>query len=734
MNAPSPRADHLTVVVQSRDGFLVLVHGGRDDSGAKSDTWTYLVSEDRWLLLAAPALADAEPPPAMYGAVGGYRFLDDQKEFPFLYVTLGRRDDGTPTNEMWVMELATFTWAKVKLDGDIPSPRWGAIGSLERFVKPDGSVQPALIVSHGYGEDGPLSDTYKCSFHSTDPYRATWRRLHKPVGQYSTRAPHPVWMQGATFTSARDLVMFGGCYSSKKHGGICPSRDVWLLKYDSEKTVDNGTAEAEPTEEQFVQFEPETDTVRWQSLPQGPPPRVGAAMAQGLNSFEEAYLGQRDIAVMYSGSQRTDDLPSDQVISMPDFDGGVVDIVSTTSRAWLCELVYYVGREENRNETLARRKGATLSIVRNGSEEELDPDVPNEYYLLFGGELEDGTFSNTLLKLSFDAFVESELIDNSTPYTTRPLVHGILMFLSWGVLMVIGTFSSRFMKDENGQSRYFLVHVCVQILALALAWAGVGIVIYGRRRTSSSFAHAQIGLTLITLASFQPVVAVIGILARLRNASSQADYGVKVKQPLIPRVCLFYHRIGGLLLIVLAAVNITLGLFLMLAPTILWVHWIVYISLVFMAGLILEVIGGRRPPPGEQLQTRASSMNRGGMSRGSSYVGRVARSLKGESTAEGLRRSRTNMDDLSVRGIDEIPPVDEDGDVEVPFEELDKSAPNLAAMEESSTERIEDALKSQELADAGIQVRENREDAYELRERLESEVSSVYTFQDPDTY
>lgn len=74
----------------------------------------------------------------------------------------------------------------------------------------------------------------------------------------------------------------------------------------------------------------------------------------------------------------------------------------------------YTGPEANRNETPAKRKWATLNIAQNGSDEEVAPDVPNEFFLLFGGELEDGTFTNALLNLSFDAFVESVLVD-STP-------------------------------------------------------------------------------------------------------------------------------------------------------------------------------------------------------------------------------------------------------------------------------------------------------------------------------
>lgn len=52
--------------------------------------------------------------------------------------------------------------------------------------------------------------------------------------------------------------------------------------------------------------------------------------------------------------------------------------------------------------------------------------------------------------------------------------------------MVIGAFTSRFWKDVNAQSRYFAVykHVSMQVLALTVEWAGVGLVIWGRCWTS----------------------------------------------------------------------------------------------------------------------------------------------------------------------------------------------------------------------------------------------------------
>lgn len=226
----------------------------------------------------------------------------------------------------------------------------------------------------------------------------------------------------------------------------------------------------------------------------------------------------------------------------------------------------------------------------------------------------------------------------------------------------------------------------------------MGLVIDGRRRTSSSFVHAQIGLTLNILASLQPVAALIRILAQLHSAPSPAADGTKTKQALVPRLRRLYHRVIGLLLIVLAAVNITLGLFLMVAPTILWVHWIVYISLVLVSGVLLEVIGGQRLPPAE-IQTRASSMGPAGLSDGTLCLGQVARSLNGKKAAAVIRKSRTCLEHLSVPVMDEIPRVGSEDEIEIQFEEPRRGARNLPAVE--SRERM-DSLESQELAQAGI--------------------------------
>ncbi|PXF45423.1 Cytochrome b561, DM13 and DOMON domain-containing protein [Gracilariopsis chorda] len=648
---PSPRSEHLSVVVNSGDGPLLIVHGGRDAHGPKSDTWTYIVSQNRWGLLASNIMDSDEHPPPLFGTVGGYRFVNGQNS-PFLYVALGTTDGVQMNTDMWVMEFRNFTWKRVTVDGDIPEPRYGAIGSLERFSKPDGSLQPALIISHGYGKDGPLSNTYKCSFDEKDPYKATWRKLRGHVHQYSTRKPHAMWHQASSFTANRDLVVFGGCYASERTGGLCPSNDVWLLEYQHGRTTFENDLES-PTDGNESVLASETDSVKWRIMPRGPAPRIGAAMAQGLNSFEGAYESRLGIAVLYSGSQSVNRLPSSHIISAGKFDGSEIDIVSTQARTWLKERVHFTGPGRSRELALMPRQGASMDIVTNRTETD-DIDTPNEFFLVFGGELENGQFSNDLLRISFDAYVESDVLGDSSRYFSRPLVHGLVMFFAWGVLMNAGAFIARYLKHPNGRPKYFVAHLLLQSLGLLLGWIGIGIAIYARRTVSGSFVHARLGIALIILASLQPFVASVGIIAQMRVNPVL----VMINRPEAPRmilsratrICRFIHRLIGSAVLVMGTVNITLGLFLIVAPTVLWVHWLVYAIILLITAGWLEFMWTRN---GRQPIVHSTSNNRASIARRSSVLGHVVRSKRGEWTGR-VQGNNYNDDEGAISQTDSV--------------------------------------------------------------------------------
>ncbi|CAN8077258.1 unnamed protein product [Agarophyton chilense] len=749
---PSPRSDHLSVVVNSGNGPLLIIHGGRDVHGAKSDTWTYIVSRNEWGLLASDALEASERPPPLYGAVGGYRFVEGENS-PFLYVALGTSDGVRSLNtEMWVMEFRNFTWRRVVVGGDKPEPRFGAIGSLERFSKPDGTIEPALIISHGHGRDGPLSNTYKCTFDENDPYRATWKILRRSVSQYSTHNPHSMWYQASSFTANRDMVVFGGCYASERTGGICPNDDVWLLEYkQEERNADDAfNSVPEPTSTSLK------EGIRWQIMPRGPAPRIGAAMAQGLNSFEGAYESRLGIAVLYSGSQDTKYLPSNHIISAQGIDGGEIDLVSTQARTWLRERVVFNGPDDVKKKAFMPRKGASLNIVRNGTEND-DLDIPNEFFLFFGGELENGQFSNDLMSLSFDAFVDSDLIEGSSRYISRPLVHGLLMFIAWGILMSAGSFIARYLKHPSGRPKYFLGHLLIQMLGLVLSWIGVAVGIQGRRNSSSPFLHARLGIALTIVASLQPVVASIGIVAQVHVspvlALINSPDAPKMVLSRATKVCRLLHRTIGVIVIAMGWVNITLGLFLIVAPTILWVHWLVFVIMSVVTAGWLELM---RRNDSAKVISRAVSNNRTSVERHSSVLGRVMRSIRGGSATQmgiddynnGIGERISQSDSIKeVMAQDEIGPEEPgtrneshrrkykviEGFVELDIvRELVEQDRAQQPAEQARNEQQEE--KSSTLQNATEDERAREDSDVAVLQRSFSEATSMYTYRDPDAY
>lgn len=583
---PAARADHATVVVTSLDGYFLLVHGGRNSNGSLNDTWTYIVTSNEWQALTPlDESLPNDPPPPMYGSIGGYRFVEGYND-AFLYITMGTSDGKTKFyNDMWVMELSSFTWRKVKLQGDIPPPRYGAAGGLERFVKQLDEVRAELIVSHGFGENGPLSDTYLCKFNRTDPYQATWRRIHDPVSQYSVNHPHPVHLQAASFTANRDLVMFGGCYSSGSTGGYCPSNAAWML----EMKQDDDEVLTTVIDDEGYDYE-------WKRISSEPPARVGAAMAQALNSFKGAYNEWGDMAVVYSGSQNTSH--TRQILRATAVTHTEIAFYSPpkvlSPSVWIREKVIYVGPPELEHEVLEVRRGSSLSIVRD-SVDKKDSDVPNEYYVLLGGQLDNGSFTNALLRISFDAFALPTTVPGSAMFWVRPQVHGVLMFVSFGILNLVAMFISRYCQEKRKRSCLMAVRICIQVIALSLAWTAVRVAKYGRHRKRTAFSHAYIGYIVVVMGTIEPVYAIVEVLVQRRTNKLNYNEENSLSLNMLLLVSKLVRRSITLFVIIFGLVNITLGVLLLTSPLLLWVHWIVYIIVVCIVAFWMEMTQSVQP-------------------------------------------------------------------------------------------------------------------------------------------
>lgn len=633
---PSARADHLAVVLKTvNDGPLLIVHGGRDSLSAKSDTWAYIFRTKQWNLFVPPLRSpNATVPPRVYGAVGGHRFLPISTH-PFLYIALGATTTTDLNPNVYALHFKTFTWRHVITDGDHPAPRFGAAGALTRFTHSNGTYFHALLVSHGYGLHGPLSDTYELQLDPVDPYRGTWHRIHAPISPLSPRAPHPMWAHASTFTPEQDLLTFGGCQAGPRTPGLCPARDTWLLtRHLTETASENISA------------------IKWHRLPVGPSPRVAAAMAPSLPSFSGAYDDWQAVAVLYSGLQRTHvPLPSDQIVIAPPVSAGEIDVVSARARAWLRERVVFIGENSLREASMQPRGGASLSMVANVSKQR-EPDEPNELYVMFGGELEDGTFLNDLLNLSFDAFVESERIETGGGYISRPVLHGIINSVCCGFVLVSGTMVARYSKMESGKMRLVGIHVGLQTLGVVGLWVGTGLVVYGRRHSGGVFMHAYIGIFVVAIATLQAITGAGGILSGMRG------YGW------IGNVVRTWHAVGGVLVVTMGCVNILLGLLIIGAGAIMWVQWVLYCGIVVAVCGWLELIDRRRARAGID---GGPSMAVGEVDIGGSgsMVSRVVTMLRGGSQMEVRGSGSSRI--LNDGGCDEI---GADVDDAIEFEEV----------------------------------------------------------------
>ena len=507
------------------------------------------------------------------------------KPAPFLYVLFGMSTGGRINDQMWVMDFENFTWNRVEAVGDIPEPRYGAIGSLERFVRLDGSVESSMIVSHGFGANSLLSDTYKCSFHDTDPYRVSWKRLAPPVSQYSTLQPHPMWMQASAYNANRDLVVFGGCYASQGTGGRCPHSDIWLLQF---KQTSVNSEESDPFLNQSSGPQGEQRPVQWRKAASEPGPRLGAAMSQGLSSFEGAYQSHLSTVVLYGGSLSSENTSRSPFLRSPEIDASHVSIFSTQDLAWARERVQFLGPPDEKVSVFSPKTGMSMNVVTVRNE---TLGMTDEFYLLFGGQDSKNSFSSLLLKLSFDGFVQSDVPDSEGRYVSRVFLHGLVMFLSWGVTMVFGVGISRYGGSNERRRKFAISHVCCQVFGLILAWVGLGVARKGRHPSNPSFSHARLGTGLIAIAMLQGLIgcmkAVVGRINRSMHDERRSRRASLVQ--MLHGVLITTHSIVGLLLLLFGWINITLGLLLIGSPTILWVHWIVLCGCAAVTLTIMEL-------------------------------------------------------------------------------------------------------------------------------------------------
>lgn len=192
----------------------------------------------------------------------------------------------------------------------------------------------------------------------------------------------------------------------------------------------------------------------------------------------------------------------------------------------------------------------------------------------FGGRSSDGKFSGSLWQLS--GSLEGSPVSNNIRYFPYSWLHGIFMALSWTFCFPIGILFARYGKRFK---YFFHVHrafnitgVIMTVLALILAVVG---------GAKPGFSHGILGLIIIALALLQPIN---GVLRPHHGERYRAEWEL-------------LHKNTGRLAMLLAVINVTLGLFYANASFSVFVAYWVWLSLVSVLTIVLEC-NHRRAPKG----------------------------------------------------------------------------------------------------------------------------------------
>jgi hypothetical protein len=129
------------------------------------------------------------------------------------------------------------------------------------------------------------------------------------------------------------------------------------------------------------------------------------------------------------------------------------------------------------------------------------------------------------------------------------IAHGVLMAVSWGILLPLGVIFARFYRhvepNKGPRAVWFVAHQALQYSGVIIAAVGFIVAIY-MERDASHFAttHAKLGLTVMCLGLTQPL-----------NAFIRPHPGEKYRA-----IWSAWHKSAGYIAVLLAVATIFLGL------------------------------------------------------------------------------------------------------------------------------------------------------------------------------
>jgi len=356
--------------------------------------------------------------------------------------------------------------------------------------------------------------------------RYGWEKIHKNINQYNPILPHARYGHGLVALPNNRMLIYGGCLSGKKSAGPCPSGDTWMYNIGERK---------------------------WVKVASCPNARIFPGISLLPNSTESL-----SIAVLFGGMET-----GKQVVKNEKAKENELVIYDTTKNEWshrsvLKDPIYGFPK---------LRHSHAMAMIEEG-------------VVIFGGaSTSNGELLNDvwILKGDVEAAQRSAILTNRGGSTVNIItLHGIFMFLAWAVCIQLGAFVARYMRHRE---RWMTVHKVLMVTGLTLAIVGFGLGIASFRGSHFSFAHGAIGLDIMLAGLYQP----------LNAAFRPAPPKDGEKPTLWRRIWEISHRFTGTIAVLLSFINISLGLFLSVAKTGLWISWFSYLGLIIAAFVVAEI-------------------------------------------------------------------------------------------------------------------------------------------------
>lgn len=340
-----------------------------------------------------------------------------------------------------------------------------------------------------------------------------WVMLDEGVGynQYDPFLPHARYKHAGAPLSDTMFVFFGGCASGGYVGGPCPLGDSWV--YD--------------------RIEEEWNRLEDCSSPINDGVMISLSEGRGL---------------LVLGDEEDGPGAYPQLLSATEFNTSDLSVVDGDNKTWIITRGIGSAFPSKRSNPSIARDGTTVFIFGGRSVSSKDVVMSDLWQLTWTKE--DGE-------------------PTSCPggdYFSFVHLHGVLMYLAWGLLLPLGTLLGRYYR--SCWPFWFILHIIVQSLGVLMTVAGFVLIFLVGSYSEPNFAHAIIGIVLTAVLLQQFLNGIFHPCVDRENGKTMSEEKTKYR-----RCWEIYHATSGFLSIALGLGQVTLGVFLVVAPFEVWVTW-----------------------------------------------------------------------------------------------------------------------------------------------------------------